>query len=175
MSDETKTPTPVLKSVRVWQQERGTKRDIICLAATASGWDPFQEENTTSETFLTEEQYEAALETAKVVLATVQNTPGVKRPKILCHPTMLQAVIVKKAGLSVLDNVFNKLADDEASVDEKAALMRSLFTDNVLWPKNGTTEMSLIFEDTPLAFGQVYPMLYQTLCGLDRNAGKRVG
>lgn len=168
-----KVKSPVRLPVLMWQADKDTLRDVLCLAAAGSMWDPLQEPNTMSETLVTEEEYLAAIHAAEEVIEEAKKRAP--RPKILCHPQLLTAIVIKKLTVVECDAMLATMNDEDKVGGEKSTYLRTVLREKTLWPSPTSPQYEFIVSEVPTAFNHTYPMALMETLGMRNNEGKRVG
>jgi hypothetical protein len=165
--NETDTDCQEKRTVSEWAQRKGTKRWLLCLAATGAGWLPEQEDDAQDE--VTEAEYDAAVEAARSGNEKAkEKAGGHDRVKALLFTDRLLGVVVKRLRPTEA-GVFNKQLEN-APEGEAAAVSANAFEGAVLWPE--PKALNLARERVPNAFKATFPLMFVRLVGMD--GGDRV-
>lgn len=129
------------RTIEEWAARKETKRWLLCLAATAAGWLPEQEDDAQDE--VTEEEYDAAVEAARTAYeryeaesAPVHGQVGKRTVRAICHPTYYVGAIVKILSPTEANTLSRELGKASNKSDaECARLLADHFKSVVLWPE----------------------------------------
>lgn len=174
--EDTKQAPAVVKPVLEWAADKGTKRWLLCLAATAAGWLPEQVDDAVDE--VTEVQYDETIQKAQIAYDSAcrkygNNDLKVGRGRVrsLIFQDRLLGVLVRRlppTEANTLNSQIEKAKDGEAG-----KLMQDVFKAAVIYPEallpNGATGQA--YEDarrvTPNAFTGTFPMMFVHMLGAD--------
>ena len=164
-----------------WYTEKKVPRDYLCIAVTSCGFDAQQEPGTIEETFLTEQQFDSIIASAKGIVNEIRTkASGSKagrrgRPRVLAHSKFLLAIIVNKPTKSELDAFSIQMSDESLPPQASNDLMIEFLNTHMLWPLQGSRELEYLLVEYPVAYARVFPQLLMTMTGGDGDLVKRVG
>ncbi len=172
---------PATKPVLEWASKKKTLRDYLCLAATMRGWDPRQDEGSIDENHVLEEEYDAAILAAKELVAKLR-TPNqqlkvtrAKQVVLLAHSYQLLAIIVRKPNQAEFDALMAVRNNPDIDASQTQEHFAADLASRLLWPANGSEELSRILEEEPAAYKYAFPKLLMEYCGADGLAQLRRG
>lgn len=173
--EENKQP-PVVKPVLEWAADKGTKRWLLCLAATAAGWLPEQVDDAVDE--VTEAQYDETIQKAQIAYDSACRKYGnddlkVGRGRVrsLVFEDRLLGVLVRRlppTEASVLNSQIEKAKEGEGG-----KLLQDAFKAAVVYPEatlaNGGTGEAYerARRTTPNAFAMMFPTKFFNMLGMD--------
>lgn len=119
------------KSVAEWAESKKTDRWLLCLAVTAQAWLPEQEDD--AQDYLTEAEYDAAIDAAKQAHEKAKREYGRERVRTVLHDTLYIGFVVRRFGA-------NELASMQRTIDDKPAkeggqLVVNNFKGVILYPE----------------------------------------
>ncbi len=173
MNEPTTTPTlepPPIKAILEWQAKKKVLRDYLCLAATLRCWDPRQDEGSIDEDFVTEADFDKAIEEAKGLVLKYRQTNqqlGITRPKqvaVFAHPEQLIAIIVRKPTAQELAALMKLRRDGDLTPEQVQEHFTGDLVQRTLWPTNGSLEMARLIDEEPAALKYAFTnMLLETV------------
>lgn len=174
---------PVVKSVLEWAADKGTKRWLLCLAATAAGWLPEQVDDAVDE--VTEAQYDDVVQKAQIAYDSACRKYGnddlkVGRGRVrsLVFEDRLLGVLVRRLPPTEAKVLNDQL--EKAKEGEGGKFLQDAFKAAVVYPEatlpNGATGQA--YENarrmTPNAFALTLPTMFFNMLGLDsRDRAKK--
>lgn len=174
---EEKKP-PAVKPVLEWSADKGTKRWLLCLAATAAGWLPEQADDAVDE--VTEEQYDEVIQKAQIAYDSACRKYGnddlkVGRGRVrsLVFEDRLLGVLVRRLPPTEANTLNAQLEKAKDGTGEAGKLMQDAFKAAVVYPEatlpNGGTGEAYerARRMTPNAFTGTFPMKFVHLLGAD--------
>ncbi len=173
--EENKQP-PVVKPVLEWAADKGTKRWLLCLAATAAGWLPEQVDDAVDE--VTETQYDEVIQKAQIAYDSACRKYGnddlkVGRGRVrsLVFEDRLLGVLVRRlppTEANTLNAQIEKAKDGEAGKLMQDAFKAAVVYPEATLPSGGTGEAyERARRMTPNAFTGTFPMKFLHMLGSD--------
>lgn len=161
------------KPILYWHRQLETKRDLLCLAVVMRSWNFIQEENTTLEDEVTKNDYLAAIEAAKQLIADTKK----KEPRavVMAHPSSLIAVMVKKPSRSEAEFLMKVLSDLTVDAEQTKQQVNGFFVNSLVWPAQASEAMAYLIEECPMAVESVFPDMMYEIAGADRSRAKKRG
>jgi len=162
----------IARDVEEWARERKTPRDLLCVAATASGWELQPEFS--DPTCVDGATYDLAIEGAKKLLNDVSLAPklagkGRKGMVVLTIPGQLVAVILKRLDAKEAKKVISELRDDNEAISDNA--QGQMMQRQVLWPTGEA--LDAIKDAVPLAWLESWPKSLLEAAGINASKKKR--
>ena len=173
--EEEKKP-PVVKPVLEWAADKGTKRWLLCLAATAAGWLPEQVDDAVDE--ITEAQYDEVIQKAQIAYDSACRKYGnddlkVGRGRVrsLVFEDRLLGVLVRRlppTEAKVLSEQLEKAKEGEAGKLVQDAFKAAVVFPEATLPSGATGEAyERARRMTPNAFTSTLPMKFVNMLGAD--------
>lgn len=161
-------------SITEWQNRKGVKRDLLCLAAVAQRWDWAQAEGSLDEDFVTEDEFDGAIVGASQLFEAMRKEHG-KKVLVISHPNYLLAVIMRRASKAKLE-AHGAIRDDEKMVDgQKNVETQQLVLDDLLWPKQGSNSFGDLMDLAPDFLFNYLPIRWRESAGSMAIFAKKVG
>jgi len=148
MSETDTKRQPEIRTVEEWAQLKGTRRWVLCLAATHAGWLPEQEDDAQDE--VTEEAYDAAVADAEAAYErlrlenqTVKGADERDVVRAIVHPTFYAGAIVKRMTPTEVKAMRRDLERKAKSrdADEAGRAAGEYFLNAVLFPDRAKLEL----------------------------------
>ncbi len=123
------TDTPV-KNISDWTDQKKTDRWLVCIAATAQGWLPEQEDDAVD--LVTEAVYDAAIAEALAAHTALKVEYGPAKVRTICHDTLFVGFVVRRFGSTEIETLNRTVGEKTAK--EGGAAISSNFRGVILWP-----------------------------------------
>lgn len=168
-------PSPAsgdMLDVEEWARSKKTHRDLLCVAATALGWE--LQPDYGDPTIVSESAYDVAIEGAKRILADAAQSPklagrGRKGMLVLTVPGQLVAVIARKLDARESKKIVDELADDNDAISDNA--QTQMMGRATLWPTGAILEN--VKDTVPLAWANAWPRTMLEVAGINASKKKR--
>lgn len=165
----TPAPTPVRMTPLEWQRERRTPWPLACLTASVQRWDPQCDEE---RDLITGDEYDAAVagatslvEHCRTAAASLADSTAQRRVFILHHPTEMAAVVAHKPTVAESLELLRTMQADLPVEMRSKQMIAGMWT-RVLWPAAGTPEAQALMDQTPISYGNTYPLAYMRSLGM---------
>lgn len=161
------------RTILAWAEEKKTPDTLLSLAAVAAGWDGEQDD----QTVVTEVEYQIAIDKASEIIAKCAAEAGerpnsrVKRIKVLAHPTLMIAVVVKRLNEIQAKKLLSDIRSDDKMIADNAAV--EAFRKAILWPSRDV--IADLAEMYPIAIDEVMPTQLVRAAGLVVGGAKKKG
>lgn len=168
MSDQN-TGAGALRRPVDWHEEIKTKWPIACLAAAMHGWpkdaDPDFE--------ITREEYMAGIaaaerkvEECRTQAAGLADSTAQNRVFVLAHPGEMIGVVAYRPNIPETNAFLDSFYGD-IPPQMRRDISIAMLWDRVLWPAAGSPERVAIMNETPAAYGNVFPAAFAKSLGID--------
>lgn len=109
-----------VKSVSDWAEQLKTDRWLLCIAATAQGWLPEQEDD--AQDYLTEEAYIKAIDEAKAAHAKAKADFGRDKVRTIVHDTLFIGFIVRRMSANEMNAMQSRIESSTSKDAGQVAL-----------------------------------------------------